>query len=50
MQMGRSATIALYVLFMAVVLVGVDLLFFRNRFWERLMVNVGSSWCSPPST
>jgi len=38
--MGRSATIALYVLFMAVVLVGVDLLFFRNRFWERLMVNV----------
>jgi hypothetical protein len=41
MQMGRSATITLYVLFMAVVLVGVDLLFFRNRFWERLMVNVG---------
>ena len=41
MRMGRSATIALYVLFMAVVLVGVDLLFFRNRFWERLMVNVG---------
>lgn len=39
--MGRSATITLYVLFMAVVLVGVDLLFFRNRFWERLMVNVG---------
>jgi hypothetical protein len=23
------------------VVVGVDVLFFRNRFWERLMVNVG---------
>ena len=26
---------------MAAVIVGVDLVFFRNRFWERLMVNVG---------
>ena len=26
---------------MAPVIVGVDLVFFRNRFWERLMVNVG---------
>ncbi len=39
--MGRSAAIVLYVVFMAVVVVGVDLLFFRNRFWERLMANVG---------
>lgn len=39
--MGRSATLVLYVVFMAVVVVGVDLLFFRNWFWERLMVNVG---------
>ena len=23
------------------VVVGVDLVFFRNRFWQRLMVNVG---------
>jgi hypothetical protein len=23
------------------VVVGVDVLFFRNRFWQRLMVNVG---------
>ena len=23
------------------VVVGVDVLFFKNRFWERLMVNVG---------
>lgn len=40
-EMGRSAANAFYVVFMAVVVVGVDLLFFRNRFWERLMVNVG---------
>ncbi|MGE5668957.1 MAG: hypothetical protein ACM338_12260 [Betaproteobacteria bacterium] len=39
--MGRSAAIALYVVCMAVVVVGVDLLFFRNRLWERLLVNVG---------
>jgi type IV secretory pathway VirB2 component (pilin) len=39
--MGRSAAIVLYIVFMAVVVVGVDLLFFRNRLWERLMVNVG---------
>ncbi len=39
--MGRSAAIVFYVVFMAVVVVGVDLLFFRSRFWERLMVNVG---------
>jgi hypothetical protein len=26
---------------MAAVVVGVDILFFRHRFWERLIVNVG---------
>ena len=31
----------LYVLAMVTVIVGVDVLFFRNRFWERLLVNVG---------
>jgi hypothetical protein len=39
--MGRHATVVLYVLALIVVVVGVDVLFFRNRFWERLMVNVG---------
>lgn len=39
--MGRHVGIALYVLALAAVVVGVDVLFFRNRFWERLMVNVG---------
>lgn len=31
----------LYVVLMAVVIAAVDLLFFRNRFWERLTVNIG---------
>ena len=39
--MGRQAAIVLYVLALVVVVVGVDVLFFRNRFWERLIVNVG---------
>lgn len=32
---------ALYVLLVVVVIVAVDVLFFRNRFWPRLTVNVG---------
>ena len=39
--MGRQATILLYVVFMVIVVVGVDVLFFRNWFWARLMANVG---------
>jgi hypothetical protein len=39
--MDRRMVAVLYVLAMAAVIVGVDFLFFRNRFWERLMVNVG---------
>jgi len=31
----------LYVVAMAAVIVGIDLVFFRNRFWERLSVNIG---------
>jgi hypothetical protein len=43
--MGRTASIAIFVLAQIVLVVGVDLLFFRNRFWERLMVNVGMPVC-----
>jgi hypothetical protein len=39
--MARQAAVALYVLALVAVVVSVDVLFFRNRFWERLMVNVG---------
>jgi hypothetical protein len=37
----RQAAIALYVLSLVVVVVGVDVLFFRHHFWERLIANVG---------
>jgi len=39
--MGRQTAVVLYVLVLVAVVVGVDALFFRNRFWERLIVNVG---------
>jgi hypothetical protein len=39
--MARQAALVPYVLALVAVVVGVDVLFFRNRFWERLMVNVG---------
>jgi hypothetical protein len=39
--MGRQAAVALYVLALVATVVSVDVLFFRNRFWERLMVNIG---------
>ena len=34
-------TRVLYFLAMIAIIVIVDLLFFRNRFWERLIVNIG---------
>jgi hypothetical protein len=39
--MGRQAATVLYVLVLVAVVVGVDLLFFRHHFWERLIVNIG---------
>jgi hypothetical protein len=39
--MGRQVVVGLYVAAMIAIIVGVDVAFFRNRFWERLMVNVG---------
>ena len=38
--MGRQVAM-LYVVAMAAVIVGVDFGFVRNRFWERLTVNIG---------
>jgi hypothetical protein len=38
--MNRTISIVLYVVVLIVVIVSVDLLFFRNRFWERLIVNI----------
>jgi len=39
--MGTLTTAIPYVLLMAAVIVAVDVLFFRNEFWERLAVNIG---------
>jgi hypothetical protein len=39
--MGRQAVTALYVLAMVAVVVGVDVLFFRQQLWPRLLVNIG---------
>jgi len=33
--------VVLYVLVLIAVVVSVDVLFFKNRFWERLIVNIG---------
>jgi hypothetical protein len=40
-EMGRQVPVVIYVAAMAAVIVGVDFVFFRNRFWERLMANIG---------
>ena len=39
--MSRQVAGVLYAVGMAAVVVGVDVAFFRNHFWERLAVNVG---------
>ena len=39
--MKIQVIVVLYVLLMVAVIVGVDFLFLRNRFWERLIVNIG---------
>jgi hypothetical protein len=41
--MGRQVNVAavLYGMAMVAVIVGVDIAFFRSRFWERLMTNIG---------
>jgi hypothetical protein len=40
-EMSRKVSLGLYGVAMAAVIVGVDFVFFRNRFWERLTVNIG---------
>jgi hypothetical protein len=39
--MGRQVAVLLYGLALIGIVVGVDVLVFRNQFWARLMVNVG---------
>lgn len=40
-QMARAIIPVPYVVAMIAVIVTVDVLIFRNHFWERLMVNIG---------
>jgi hypothetical protein len=40
-EMGRPVAVVFYVVVMVAVIVGVDFMFLRNRFWERLIVNIG---------
>jgi hypothetical protein len=39
--MGRQVVTVLYVIAMVAVIVGVDVLFFKGQFWQRLAVNIG---------
>ncbi len=38
--MSRQVAVVLYVVAMIAIIVGVDFVFFRNRFWGRLTVNI----------
>lgn len=40
-KVPRNMSVVLYVVVMIAVVVGVDVLFFKDRLWERLIVNIG---------
>ena len=40
-ETGRQVAFVLGLVAMAALIVGVDFVFFKNRFWERLAVNIG---------
>ena len=39
--MSKQIVVSIYVVVMIAIIVGVDVAFFRHRFWERLAVNIG---------
>ena len=39
--MSKNISVVFYIVTLITVIVSVDVLFFKDRFWERLMVNVG---------
>ena len=41
LEMTRNMSVVLYTAVMIAVVVSVDVLFFKNHFWERLTVNIG---------
>ncbi len=40
-EMTRNVSVVIYIAVLIAVIVSVDLLFFRNLFWERLTANIG---------
>ena len=40
-EMPRNISVVLYIVVLIAVVITVDVLFFKNRFWERLIVNIG---------
>lgn len=40
-KMSRQGAVPLYAAAMVAAIVGVDFVFFRNQFWERLTTNIG---------
>lgn len=40
-EMSKNVLTTLCIVVMVVVIFGVDFWFFRNRFWERLLANIG---------
>jgi len=39
--MTKNLSVVLYIVIMIAVIVSVDLLFFKNQFWQRLIANIG---------
>jgi uncharacterized membrane protein len=40
-EMHRNIYLVIVIVVMVAIIVGLDLLFFRHHFWERLMANIG---------
>jgi hypothetical protein len=39
--MTKTVWLVIYAVVMIIVIAGIDVLFFRDRFWARLMANIG---------
>lgn len=40
-EVARKMVVGLYIFALIIVVVSVDVMFFKDRFWERLMANIG---------
>ena len=40
-EMSQNISVVLYIVVLIAVVVSVDVLFFRDHFWEQLIVNIG---------